>query len=56
MGVKRCPHDKLKTDCADCNPCPHGKLKRRCVDCREYVNPALLRVKDARLESEKDVK
>jgi hypothetical protein len=39
----------VKFHCADCNPCPHGKLKRRCVDCRgEYVNPALLRVKDAR--------
>jgi hypothetical protein len=46
---KPCPHGKRKSDCAHCNPCPHGKLKRRCVDCRgEYVNPALLRVKDAR--------
>jgi hypothetical protein len=33
MGIKRCAHDKLKYDCADCNPCPHGKVKRKCVDC-----------------------
>ena len=34
MGVKRCPHGKLKKNCADCNPCPHGKLKKHCADCK----------------------
>ena len=33
MGIKRCAHDKLKGDCAECDPCPHGKVKRSCVDC-----------------------
>ena len=33
MGTKRCPHGKLKSKCADCNPCPHGKLKSSCADC-----------------------
>ena len=33
MGTKRCPHGKLKSRCADCNPCPHGKRKSNCADC-----------------------
>ena len=33
MGVKRCPHGKLKCNCVECSPCPHGKLKRNCVEC-----------------------
>jgi hypothetical protein len=34
VGRKRCPHGKLKKNCADCNPCPHGKLKRTCSACK----------------------
>ena len=33
MGTKRCPHGKLKSKCADCDPCPHGKLKSNCAAC-----------------------
>ena len=32
---KRCPHGKLKRDCAACNGCPHGKRKRAaCAACK----------------------
>jgi hypothetical protein len=31
---KRCPHGKVKYNCADCNPCPHGKVKRNCAACK----------------------
>ena len=30
---KRCPHGRVKYDCAACNPCPHGRLKNHCLDC-----------------------
>ena len=23
--IKRCPHGKVKNNCAECNPCSHGR-------------------------------
>ena len=30
---RKCPHGKLKYNCAECTPCPHGKIKRICAEC-----------------------
>ena len=30
---KKCPHQRVKSNCADCNPCPHQRRKGSCADC-----------------------
>ena len=50
---KKCPHNKYKYDCRDCNGkgiCPHGSRRRKCFRCNLALFEAIQAINKARSE------